>query len=254
MAVLTSERPSERLTQPDRSLITEANLDHLPTPVQRFMRFSRVVGTPWIKTVRLRYSGHFRMSPQKPWMPISVTQLYTTQPPTFLWKARFRMFGLPLMNAVDVYKDGHSRMHGKLLGRFTVVDGSGPEVLQGTMIRYLQEMTWFPSAYLYEYMTWQAVDDHSADVTFTDHGQSVGGRMYFDDEGRLLSFVAQRYGEFDKRYVIRTWATPATEYQPMAGLVLPIAGVGVWQLPDGDFPYVDIRIHEIAYNVPLETF
>jgi hypothetical protein len=229
-------------------------LKHLPPVVQRYLTYSGVIGKPWINTVTLQYTGRFRTAPDKPWMPLNVTQYYTTNPPGFLWKAQFKLAGLPLVNGSDIYKAGHSHIHGKLAGLVTVMDGKGDEVDQGTMVRYLQEMSWFPTAYLGKNITWAAVDDHAADVTFYDAGKSVTGRIYFDDLGRLLSFTAQRYGEFNGSYVMKPWSTPMTEYGTFAGLNLPVAGLGVWQLPTGDFAYVDVHVTALEYNQPIEEF
>lgn len=232
-------------------VVTDAMLADLPEPVQRYMRYAGVVGTPWIKTVRLAYKGEFRMAADRPWMPVSAEQVYTTNPPGFQWKARFRMFGLPLMFAQDTYKDGTGHMFGKFAGLFTIFDARGDELRQGTMLRYLQEMMWFPTAYLNDYITWESVDDHAADVTYTYGDEQVTGRMYFDDNGRLLSFIADRYREHQGTYTLDTWSTPTTAYGTFAGLRLPTAGWGVWQLPEGDLPYIKTRLTEVRYNVPL---
>ncbi len=109
-------------------------------------------------------------------------------------------------------------------------------------------------AYLGENITWKAVNDNAADVSFHDHGKTVSARMYFDDAGRPLSFVAQRYRENKGSYTLDTWATPLTEFGPAAGLNLPVAGLGVWQLPEGDLAYIKIHLTEIVYNEPIETF
>jgi len=254
VTILSEKDRTVSVKDPSASIVTQADLAGLPAPVRRYLTYSGIVGRPRIETVRLKYAGSFRMAGDKPWIPLSAEQFYTTNPPGFLWKAQFRFAGIPFMFGTDVYKDGHSHMHGKLLGLFTVVDGQGEEVDQGAMVRYLQEMTWFPCAYLNDYITWQAVDDHAADVTFHDNGKSVTLRMYFDDEGRMLACIAQRYGEFNGQYVVRTWATPITEYSTFNGLNIPAGGLGVWQLPSGDFPYINVRLTEIAYNQPIAAF
>lgn len=236
------------------NLITESDLVGLPPPVQRYLMFSGVIGKPHIVTAHVQYKGRFRTAKDKSWMPISASQFYTINPPGFLWKAQFKIAGLPAMFATDTYKSGHSRMHGKLLGLFTVVDGQGETVDQGTMVRYLQEMTWFPTAYLGDNITWEAVDDHAADVTLHDSGKTVSGRMYFDDDGRLLTFSAERYGEFNGLYKIRTWTTPTTEFDTFCDLQLPSAGMGVWRLPEGDFSYIDVHLTNVEYNQPVEDF
>jgi hypothetical protein len=235
----------------DTSVITEDDLLRLPAPIQRYMRYSGVVGRPPIKTAIVKYAGKFRLGPGQPWMHLVAEQFYTVNPPGFLWKAQFKAAGLPIMFGQDIYKNGHSRMHGKLLGLFTVVDGQGDEVDQGAMVRYLLEIPWFPTAYLEENISWQEIDDHAADVTLDAFGQQVTGRMFFDDAGRLLNFRAQRYGEFQGKFVLHTWSTPITEYGSFAGLNLPCAGTATWLLPSGDLPYIQYRLKEVIYNRPV---
>ena len=229
-------------------------LRDLPEPVQRYMEYTAVLGKPWIDTARITYSGRFRMAADKPWMPIRAEQFYTTNPPAFHWKARFKMAGLWLMTGDDTYRAGHGHMFGKVAGLFKVVDFRGDELDQGTMLRYLNEMTWFPTAFLGDNITWQAVDDRSADVTFTDCGKSVSARMFFDDAGRLTDFVAQRYRENKGSFTLDTWSTPMTKYGVLGGLNLPVRGQAVWRLPGGDLPYADLELSEIEYNGPIEVF
>jgi len=235
-------------------LVTAEMLQHLPEPVQRYMTYTGVVGQPWIETVHLKYTGQFRLAVDKRWMPMTAEQFYTTNPPGFLWKAHFKMAGLPLMVGHDTYKNGHGHMFGKLAGLVTIFDARGDEMDQGTMLRYLQEMAWFPIAMLGDNIMWQAVDGHTADVTFHDCGKSVSARLYFDDAGRLMNFVAQRYRENNGTYSFDTWSAPTTAFGKLAGLNLPIRGTGVWNLPAGDLPYIDLEIGSLTYNGPIDAF
>jgi len=46
---------------------------------------------------------------------------------------------------------------------------TGSEIDQGAMMRYLNEMTWFPAAFLGENISWRAIDDTSAvDLEITE--------------------------------------------------------------------------------------
>ena len=245
------------MSSPDlnqQRLVTADMMKELPEPAQRYLNYSGVVGHPWINTVRIKYTGVFRLGADKPWMPIKAEQFYTTNPPAFHWKARFKMFGLWMVKGDDMYQAGHGHMFGKIAGLYTVFDARGPELDQGTMLRYLNEMTWFPTALLSDYVTWQAVDDHSFDVTFTDCGQSVTARFIVDEAGRLMNFITKRYRENKGSYTLDTWTTPMTEYGLRAGLNLPIRGQAVWKLPSGDLPYADFTLSTIEYNGPIEVF
>lgn len=232
--------------------VTADRIADLPAPVRRYMLYTGVLGQPWTRTAKVTYSGHFRMGANKPWMPIKAVQTYSTNPPAFHWKAGFSIAGLPLMQGDDTYRGGHGHMFGKLAGIRTIFDARSDEMDQGTMIRYLNEITWFPIAYLSPFIQWQAVDDHCADVTFSDAGKSVSARMYFDDEGRMMNFVARRYREHDGHYTLNTWSTPMTAYGKMAGLNLPIRGIGVWNLPEGDLPYINIELKSVEYNLLID--
>jgi hypothetical protein len=235
-------------------IVTADMLNHLPEPAERYLNYTGVVGQPWINTVRLKYTGLFRLAADKPWMPIKAEQFYTVNPPGFHWKARFKTFGLWMVSGSDTYKAGHGHMFGKVAGLYTIFNARGPELDQGTMMRYLNEMTWFPIALLNDYVTWQAVDDRSFDVTFTDCGKSVTARCIVDEMGRLTNFVTKRYRENKGSYTFDTWTTPLTEYGKLAGLNLPIRGQAVWKLSTGDLPYADLKLTEIEYNGPIEPF
>jgi hypothetical protein len=234
--------------------ITADMLAHLPGPARRYLTHAGIIGKPWIDTVCLRYTGRFRTGRDKPWMGISATQVYTTNPPGFRWNARLSLFGLPLLTGQDTYKNGHGHMFGKLARVFTIFDARGDEMDQGTMVRYLNEMIWFPTAFLSDYITWESVSEHAVDVTFQDGGRSVRARLYIDDNGRLMNFVAPRYAENQGTFTMHDWATPITEYGMLGGLQLPVHGKAVWYMPEGDLAYADLNIRHVEYNQPIETF
>jgi hypothetical protein len=236
-------------------IVTADLLENLPIPVQRFMAHTGVIGTPWIYTVRAKWSGVFRLGRDRPWMPMIADQYYTTDHPSFLWKARFKMAGLPLLRARDTYKAAHGHMFAKLANIFTVFDVRGKELDQGSMARYLNEMVLiFPSALLGENVAWQDEDDHNARVIFNDGGNQVSARLTFDELGRLLNFSTMRYRENNGSFSLDPWSTPVTSYGQRAGLNLPTRGQAVWNLADGDLPYADLEILEVEYNCEIPTF
>lgn len=230
-----------------KNVIEKLSAD-LPEPVRRYLIFTGVPGQPWVEDVVLEYSGKFRQGPDRPWMPMTARQTYTTSPPSFVWDARFKFMGLPLLRAWDEYRSGRGHMFAKLAGLITLFDVRGEKLDQGAMLRYLSEMIWFPTAFLGENITWRALDSNSAEVQMDDAGKTVSGTMYFDDDGRVTNFTAQRYRETDGDFSLDPWSTPIKGYAKMAGLNLPTRGSAVWNLPPGDFEYVDLEITKIEYN------
>jgi hypothetical protein len=232
-------------------IVSAELLNNLPAPVQRYMQFSGVLGKPWIQSVRLKQTGRFRTAAGRPWMPMTASQIYTTQPPSFTWQARFKLFGLPLLRARDQYASGHGHMFGKLAGIYTLFDARGDELDQGAMVRYLSEMIWFPIAFMGENIIWEAVDDGCALVTFTDGDKSVSGKLFIDSEGRPINFSAMRYREDKGDFSLDAWSTPITGYAERIGLMLPVRGQAMWHLDSGPFAYIDLEIGEVEYNVDV---
>jgi hypothetical protein len=232
-------------------VVTAAMLEGLPAPVQRYLTYSGVVGKPIARTVRLKQTGRIRQDAASPWMQLTAEEYYSTNPPGLLWFAKATMNGLPIVRVRDSYVQGKGHMYASAAGLVTVLDMEGPEMDQGALMRYLNEMLWFPSAFLGDNVTWQPIDDHRAQVSLTDHGLTVSATLFFDDEGRVTDFLADRYrNNGDGTSSLLPWSTPIHAYrQYPSGLRLPAEGVGVWHLPSGEkLVYVELTIEDVEEN------
>ena len=58
-------------TQP--SVVTDADPEHLPEPVRRWLRWANVVGRENPARVRLSQEGEFRLREDQAWMPFTAT-------------------------------------------------------------------------------------------------------------------------------------------------------------------------------------
>jgi len=232
-------------------VVTPEMLEGLPQPVQRYLHYSGVVGKPLVSTVRLKQQGRIRQDESSPWMPLKAEEYYTVSPPTFVWQAGARVAGIPLMRIRDSYVAGTGRMFITAGGLFTVGDMQGAEMDQGSMMRYLNEMMWFPSAFLSDYITWEAIDDNSARVLMTGHGRQISAVITFDDRGRLTNFTGERYRDNgDGTSDLVLWSTPVTAYGEFGGISIPVQGRGVWHLESGDLTYIELDILEVEYDRP----
>jgi len=228
-------------------VVTEEMLTGLPEPVRRYLRYAGVVGRPVPGTIRLRQEGRTRFGPGQPWLPLDAEEHYSVQPPGFVWAGTARLGPVAVFRAQDMYAEGRGRLLVKVASLWPVVNASGAQVDQADMIRYLNEMMWFPAAFLGGNIAFQAVDDSSARVTLTDHGRTATATMFFDTEGRLTDFVAQRYRTPDASDP-ETWSTPVTDYGEFEGLRLPVGGPAIWKLPSGDFDYIEVTVTELHYD------
>jgi len=88
-----------------------------------------------------------------------------------------------------MYYQGKGNMLIKIPPFVTIADARGKEIDQGTLVRYLNEVMWFPCAYLNDYVKWESIDSTSAKATIIYGGVTASAILYFDDEGSLSTLL-----------------------------------------------------------------
>ena len=228
-----------------------SDLEKIPPAVQKWLLHSQVVGKERVIAARTKQEISLRLKADQPWMKGEVEQYFRMAEPGFIWHADIQMAPLLHISGRDKYVDGHGKMLIKALSLVTVADGQGKEIDQGSLLRYLAEMMWFPAAALNNYIQWRELSDTSAEATMSYEGVTASGIFTFNEQGEALGFEAERYGEFDGEYRLETWACAIQEYQEFKGMMVPSQGDLIWKLDSGDFHWYHFKVKELEYNKPF---
>jgi membrane protein implicated in regulation of membrane protease activity len=230
-------------------ILHDEDIQHLPEIVQTWLLNSGVVGKPEISFVRLKQSGIMNTDPDGRWMDFSAVQYFDINHPSFIWKVDVRMMLLITLTGRDKLKDGQGGMLIKLFSLFNVVNEKENEQINtGTLIRYLGEICWFPSAALKEYIKWEEIDEHSAKATLTAGTQQVSGIFRFGENGDLKSFEADRYYGGGPEATKHSWVVETIEYRSFDGYHVPGNSTVTWKLPEGDFTWLHLEITDLEVN------
>jgi hypothetical protein len=227
-------------------VVTEEALENLPAPVQRYLRYSNVVGKPIPSRVRLAQRGRIRSNESLAWMPFEADEHYAISPPAFIWRASFPRREWPIVLGRDEYIAGRGSIVMKLLSVYAIAEETGAAMNPASLMRYLNEMTWFPAAFVGPNITWHAIDDSSAEVTIDDRGMTAKATMIFDAEGRPLNFRARRYHTSSRQ--LQLWETPFTKWGQLAGVNVPLSGKAIWRLPTGLVEYIELEVASLEYE------
>jgi hypothetical protein len=232
----------------DIKTIQEDDIKDLPYAVQNWLRNSNVIGKQQIRTVRLKQEGRMRIKKDGPWMPSRAEQYFTVDKPGFVWIADVKMPFYFQLSGLDTFKNGKGKMDIKLLSILPVVDSDGPEINSGSMMRYLAEMMWFPSAALSPYIKWDEVDKNTAMATLEYEGIRVSGTFYFNEKGDILRFLGKRYKDVNGKYILSDWGGENKEYKEFAGIRIPSKSVVIWYEEDNNFEWFECEIKDIEFN------
>ncbi len=230
--------------------ITEEDLAHLPEIVQQYLKYSRVIGKKIPQSVRLKQTGFFRTDPKQKWMPLVAEEYYITAPESFLWFGQVKPLPFLKIIARDSLINGKGNVLVKIPPFITIGNLKGKEADEASLLRYLNEMMWFPAAYLSDNITWKSIDDLVARATLKAWNMSVSANFHFDEEGKIVNFTAKRHRDNNGTLVLSDWETPIYEYAEFEGFMLPSKGNGLWKLTSGDFSYIKLEIVDIEYDNP----
>ena len=232
----------------DRIAVTAEMLEALPEPVRRYLAIAGVrIGATIPRIVRLTQTGRIRSAEDAQWMQFDATQIYSTDPPAFVWKASLPSRMLPIALGRDAYLDGRGSIDIRMLSLFPLASEHGEAMHAAALMRYLNEMVlWFPAALLASDVSWRAIDDHTTEVTLADRGMSATATLFFGDDGRLANFWAIRHDIALGRSL--EWETPVSAYATYGNHTLPRAGAGVWKRETGDFTYIELDIGSVTYQ------
>ncbi|MFO7178730.1 MAG: hypothetical protein DIU78_008540 [Pseudomonadota bacterium] len=230
------------------SILERAEIGGLPLPVQKWLVRSGVVGRERARTVRLKQRGDLRTKPGGAWMPARAEQYFSVEPPAFLWKVDTRMAGVLPIVGRDEYVDGRGNMLIKAAALVSVVDAADEKIDHGSMLRFLGEMVWFPSAATSPYVAWEAIDDTRAKATMRSGGSEASAVFTFDAQGRVVGLRAERYLGGGAEAALTPWVVSCSEYRRFEGVEVPSRGEVGWELASGYFAYYRWEILEVQFD------
>jgi uncharacterized protein DUF6544 len=221
--------------------VTDDDIETLPPVVQRYLRFMRVVGRPRDWSFRVRFQGRFRIRPGGRWLPADAWQYNLAVDPGWVFVMRLTVGHLVPFYGRDTYLGGRGHMVGTLFG-CKVIDGRGQEFDHSELVIYLNDAILLaPSMLLRQATSWTAVDDSSFDVALTDRGRTISARVWVNDRGAPVDFLADRYATLPHGIVLAPWRTPTQGWTTDAERPMPGPASVRYELPTGPYCYAEGR-------------
>jgi hypothetical protein len=232
------------------AVYSREELAGLPAPVVRYFEFALQPGQPLIRRARLEQQGVFRTRADAAWSPFTATEHFSVWPPAFVWDARIRMLPLLAVRVRDSYLGGEGWTRAAVAGLVSVADQHGtPEMASASLVRYLAEAVWLPTALLPGGgVSWAAVDDSTARATLADGTTTVSLDVHVGARGEIVRVATVRQRDVAGVPVPTPWVGHFGDYTQVGGMMIPRAGEVEWVLPEGAFSYWRGRCVRAAYE------
>jgi hypothetical protein len=101
-------------------------------------------------------------------------------------------------------------------------------------------------------IVWEGAGERSARAVFSNAGHTVHAKLTFNDADELIDFLSDdrfQIGGADGAARRCRWSTPLADYRRFEPARLASRGAAVWHEPSGDYPYIELMIDDVQYNV-----
>jgi len=237
----------KRTNSISEEMLTDSDLQPIPGPVQRYLRYAEVVNKPKVKNVRIVFEGEMR-DKGKDYFPFTSEQYNFFDEPTRLFFMKGKMFGLTVPG-YHKYSNAKATMDIRLFGLFPVVKQAGDIMNKTETVTLFNDMCLLaPATLIDKRIEWQEIDSTTTMATFTNKGISITAILCFNSQGQLIDFKSEdRTAIADmKQY---PFSTPVSEYKNTNGINTFSRGEAVWHYPDGKYTYGKFKLKTIENNL-----
>jgi len=231
-------------------VLAEAEIQHLPRAVQKYLRLAGVVGKEKVMNFRAEFRGGIRSGPDEKYMSLRSVQYNFIENPTRLFHIVAKKMGV-LVIGNHIYLDQKATMLIKILGLFTVSDAKGWQMDQGETVTVFNDMCFLaPASLIDKRIEWKEIDAQSVSARYTNGGISITATLFFNSKGELVDFISNdRFETTDgKNYYNYPWSTPVLSYTDINGYHLPSGAKLIYKHPDEDFCYGEFTLVSLEYN------
>ena len=228
------------------SELSELDIQQLPEPVKKYLRYTGSVGKPKVNNFKIEFTGKIRKDENSEWMPFTCEQYNFMETPTRLFFMKAAMKGLPI-GGYHSFRNGVAYMDIRLFSIFTVQYLDGPEANLSETVTFFNDMCVVaPPTLIDKRIKWLEVGYNKVKASFTNNNITVSAWLYFNEKGELINFISDdRYASAGKQF---PWATPLKDYHLINGYRLMGSAETIYSYPDRDLVYGTFKLISIKYN------
>lgn len=232
-------------------MLTASDIQHLPTPIQKYLHTVNAVGKPKVNNFRVTFSGQIRKDEQSPWMPFKSEQYNFMESTTRLFFLNATLKGLPVAG-YHRYENGQALMDIRLFSLFKIQYQSGPQMDIAEAVTFFNDMCCMaPATLIDKRITWLETDGNKVKASFTVNDITITAWLHFNESGMLVNFTSEdRYAQMDDGTMKQfPWSTPAQDISEVNGQLIGSKADAVYSYPEGNFVYGTFQLTDVEYNL-----
>ena len=231
----------------EKNLLAEKDIEHLPLPVQKYLRYAGVINKEKVNNVKIVFDVEMREK-GKDWFKATSVQYNFYDEPTRLFFMKAKMFGMTVPG-YHRYVEANATMDIRLFGLFPIIKQSGDVMNKTETVTLFNDMCLMvPATLIDKRIQWEPIDSLTTKAVFTNRVISISAILYFNEAGQLINFTSDDRTAISDMKQYR-FSTPVAGYENINGINVMSGGEAVWHYPDGEFVYGKFKLKSIQYNI-----
>lgn len=229
-------------------------VEGLPEIARRYFDHSIAPGTPLYSVMELRMEGRLLLGNKEEFQNYVMTARQVLRPPDqFAWLPKMRAGAMRIMGS-DTLVAGQAWTRFWLFGLFPVAnERTSPDLVRSAQFRAAVEAAlWIPSSLLpLNGATWVQTGMNQARVTLGRVSPPIEILLTFDEIGRVLEVVGQRWSNAnrDKTFRLQPFGATMLSEATYQGLTIPIQIVAGNHYGTSDYhPFFQVTITSARYK------
>ncbi|MDZ7838847.1 MAG: DUF6544 family protein [Actinomycetota bacterium] len=224
-------------------------IEKLPPPLQRYFDYCLTPGQQVPSIALVRQSGFIKTRESSSWLPVSAVQYFDGRDPAFIWIARVSTSLGGWLSARDMYHRGKGNMLIRWLSIFTVTSAQGKEMDISSLIRYVSELTFCPTALIFSAnINWEAIGRDRVRASITDGSHIAGIEFDINKQGQIIrACTVDRYRQGNGRWGKQEWIGTYSNYCQFNGMMIPTDIKAEWKSGQKSFNYVKLHLDSIKF-------
>lgn len=229
------------------SILTESDMEHLPEPVKRYLRYTGSVGKPKVSNFKIEFKGKIRKDEKSELMPFTSEQFNFMEKPTRLFFMNAVMKHLPVAG-YHQYKNGNASMDIRMFSLIRVQFNDGDEMNKAETVTFFNDMCCMaPATLIDKRISWRQERENEVEAMFTVNNITISARLYFNDKGELINFKSNDRFNADEGKLL-PWSTPLKNYREINGYRLAGYAETLYSYPEKKCCYGTFETVAVSYN------
>jgi len=228
-----------------------SELDTLPSLLSNYFNTVLIDSSVKPNFITLGQTAYIKTDEDSDWKVMNASECFTATKPNFIWNSSLRNNEFFWVQSVDSYINGDGNMLIKLNSSITISDAWNIEMNKSGLFRYLSEAVFFPTSLLpNKDLQWNILDTNTAEIKFSDKGNSVVAKVFFSENGTIKKM--ETYDKFRSTFSGFAKTLYTIYYSKYKWLTknyyTPTHFEVEWDLPEGKFKYGKFDITNINYE------